>query len=76
MGDVSMTDDLADLAAFTVDFSAWHIWRGRSTSGRETDWHATGRTRVHGKIKRPAEPDACGLRVLLAQDEPLGAVAA
>ena len=74
MGTVSTTDDLAALAA---EFNGWHIWRGRSASGRETDWHATSRLRRNGKRRRHAAPDAAALRALLAQDEALrGKVAA
>jgi hypothetical protein len=67
-GPVTTTDDLGALAA---RFTRWHIWRGRSPSGRETDWHATSRTREDGKRRRLAAPDANGLRVLLEQDEAL-----
>ena len=71
MGTVSVTDDLAALAA---DFTGWHIWRGRSASGRETDWHATGR--AARKAARLAAADAEALRALLAQHEALKAVTA
>ena len=50
-----MTDDLAALAA---EFTRWHIWRGRSAAGRETDWHATSKARGDGKRGRLAAPDA------------------
>jgi hypothetical protein len=65
---VSTTDDLAAIAA---DFAGWHIWRGRSASGRETDWHATSKQREDGKRRRLAAADAVGLRALLAQEEAL-----
>jgi hypothetical protein len=48
-----------------------HIWRGRGTSGRETDGHATSRLRQNGKRRRLAALDAAALRVLLAWDEAL-----
>jgi hypothetical protein len=73
MKTVSTTDALAALAA---DYSRWHIWRGRSASGTETDWHATSRRRVDGKCARLTAPGAEGLRALLAQDEALSMVAA
>jgi hypothetical protein len=65
---VSTTDDLAVIGA---DFPGWHIWRGRSASGRETDWHATSKRREDGKRMRLAAADAAGLRALLAQEEAL-----
>ncbi|HET6187112.1 MAG TPA: hypothetical protein VFE59_08930 [Trebonia sp.] len=65
---MSTTDDLTALAA---DFAGWHIWRGRSASGRETDWHATSKRRESGKRARLAAADAAGLRALLAQEEAL-----
>jgi hypothetical protein len=65
---VSSDDDLAALAA---EFTGWHIWRGRSPSGRETDWHATSKRRENGKRARLAAADAAGLRALLAQEEAL-----
>ena len=70
MGTVSTTDDLA---ALTAEFAGWHIWRGRSASGRETDWHATSRRQRNGKRRRLAAPDAAALRVLLAQEQALSA---
>jgi hypothetical protein len=70
MGTVSTADDLPALAA---DFTGWHIWRGRSAAGRETDWHATSRVRVNGRRRRLAAPDAAALRALLARDEALSA---
>jgi hypothetical protein len=71
MKPVSMTDDLAALAA---GFPAWHIWRGRSAAGRETDWHATHKR--PGDRRRLTAPDAEGLRALLAWQEALEAVPA
>lgn len=68
-----MTDDLG---AISAKFTGWHIWRGRSASGRETDWHATSRKRLNGRRVRLAAPDADGLRVLLGQHEAVSAVAA
>jgi hypothetical protein len=65
---VSTTDDLGALA---VDFAAWHIWRGRSASGKETDWHATSKRRDGEKRRRLDAADAAGLRALLAQEEAL-----
>lgn len=44
-----VTDELAALAA---DYPAWHIWRGRSSSGAEVGWHATR----HPRPGRPALP--------------------
>ena len=67
-----MTDGPGAIAA---RFTRWRIRRGRSASGRETDWHATGRNRVNGKRHRPAAPDAGGL-VLLAQHEAVSTAAA
>ena len=64
------------MAALAAEFSGWHIWRGRSVSGAETDWHATGRRRVNGRRRRLTAPDAGGLRALLARDEAVEAVAA
>lgn len=64
---------MADLAA---EFSGWHIWRGRSASGQETDWHATSKRRKGGRRIRLAAGDAEALRALLAQHEALEAVAA
>jgi hypothetical protein len=68
-----MTDDLTALAA---QYTGWHIWRGRSAAGRETDWHATSRRRVSGRCVRLTAADAPGLRVLLALNEALSTVAA
>ena len=51
--------------------SRWHIWRGRSADGRETDWHATSKARRNGKRRRLAAPDAAALCSLLAQDKAL-----
>lgn len=68
---VSTTNDLASIAA---QYAGWHIWRGRSSSGRETDWHATGKR--PGNPERLSAPDAEGLRALLAQHEALKAVPA
>ena len=65
---MSSNDDLAALAA---EFTGWHIWRGRSAAGRETDWHATSKRREDGKPRRLAAADAAGLRTLLAQEEAL-----
>ena len=48
---VSTTHEMADLAA---EFGGWHIWRGRSASGRETDWHATSKRRKGGRRIRLA----------------------
>lgn len=74
MRTVIVTDELAALAA---EFTGWHVWRGRSASGRETDWHATGRRgRGERKAARLAAADAEALRALLAQHEALKAVAA
>jgi hypothetical protein len=70
---VSATGELAALAA---EFPGWHIWRGRSASGRETDWNATSSLRRNGKRRRLSAPDAAALRALLAQDEALRAGAA
>ena len=71
MGTVSTTDDLA---ALTAEFSGWHIWRGRSSSGAMTDWHATGKR--PGNPDRLSAPDAEGLKALLARHEALRAVSA
>jgi hypothetical protein len=68
-----MTDEMAALAG---EFTSWHIWRARSTSGRETDWHATGRHHSDRKAARLAAADAAGLRALLAQFEALNAAVA
>lgn len=57
-----------DLAALATEFTGWHIWRGRSASGRETDWHATGKRHESGKRVRLAAVDVPGLRALLAQE--------
>ena len=65
---MSSNDDLAALAA---EFTGWHIWRGRSAAGRETDWHATSKRREDGNRRRLATADAAGLRALLAQEEAL-----
>ena len=65
---MSTADDLAALAA---DFAGWHIWRGRSAAGGETDWHATSKRREDGKRRRLAAADAAGLRALLAKEEVL-----
>jgi hypothetical protein len=65
---VNVTDELAALAA---EFTGWHIWRGRSASGRPTDWNATGKHRVNGKCPRLTAPDAAGLRDLLAREKAL-----
>ena len=68
MGTVSATNELAALA---TEFPGWHIWRGRSADGRETDWHATSRRRRNGKRRKLAALDAAALYALLAQDEAL-----
>ena len=74
MRTVIVTDELAALAA---DFTGWHIWRGRSASGRETDWHATARAACGDRrAARLAAADAEALRALLAQHEALRTVAA
>jgi hypothetical protein len=64
------------MAALAAEFTAWHIWRGRSAGGRETDWHATGKRRGDGGRARLAALDAATLRALLAQHEALETVAA
>jgi hypothetical protein len=64
------------MAALAAEFNGWHIWRARSASGRETDWHATGKRRRNGKRGRLAAADAEALRALLVQHEAVGAVAA
>jgi hypothetical protein len=69
----AIDDDLADLAA---EFTGWHVWRGRSAAGRETDWHATGRRSGGTRPLRLAAPDSASLRQLLAQQEALKATVA
>jgi hypothetical protein len=67
---MTSTDDMAAIAA---DFPGWHVWRGRSGSGAQTDWHATARRplRRTGTLGRLTAPDASGLRALLGQQEAL-----
>ena len=65
-----------DLAALAADFRSWHIWRGRSHSGAEAEWHATGRRRGSRKPERVTAADAEALRALLVQYEALTAVPA
>ena len=65
------TDDMTALAA---DFPGWHIWRGRSSSGRETGWNATRKGRASrnvGALPMLAEADAGTLRSALGQQEAL-----
>jgi hypothetical protein len=71
-GSMSSTNDMAALAA---DFPGWHVWRGRSASGAETDWHATTsrQLRKAGALARLAAPSAQGLRALLDQQQALWA---
>jgi hypothetical protein len=68
----SMTSN-DDVAALAADFPGWHVWRGRSRSGAETDWHATAgrRLRKTGTLGRLTASDAPGLRALLGQQETL-----
>jgi hypothetical protein len=67
----------SDLAALASDFPGWHVWRARSVSGAETDWHATARRPgADGTRGRLAAPDVAALRELLAQQEALKAVVA
>lgn len=65
-----------DLAALAADFRDWHIWRGRSPSGAEAEWHATGRRREGGRPARLTAPDPAGLREQLAAHKALEGAAA
>ncbi len=73
MAGMSTADDLAALAA---DFEGWHVWRGRSPSGAEAEWHATCRRREGGRPARLTAPDAAGLREQLAAHEAVEGAAA
>lgn len=67
-----VTDEMAALAA---DFPAWHIWRGRSSRGADTGWHATRRPRpgrpalAPGLLSALAGGSADSLRAQLEQQE-------
>lgn len=67
---MSGTDDMAALVA---GYPGWHVWRGRSSSGALSGWHATAtRSLRHPGIPgRLTAPDAPGLRALLGQQEAL-----
>jgi hypothetical protein len=62
-----------DMAALAADFPGWHVWRGRSGSGTETDWHATASRdlRKAGAQGRLSAASAPALRALLGQQEAL-----
>lgn len=64
------------MAALAAEFSGWHVWRGRSAAGQETDWHATSKRRKGGRRIRLAAGTSEALRALLAQNEALEVVAA
>jgi hypothetical protein len=66
-----------EMAALAADFPGWHVWRGRSGSGAETDWHATASRalRKAGTLGRLTATDAPGLRALLAQQHAVSATA-
>jgi hypothetical protein len=67
------------MAGLAADFPGWHVWRSRSTSGRETGWHATrkGRfPRAAGALPMLAAADADALRSALGQQEALQGEAA
>ncbi len=66
-----MTSD--DIAALAAEFRGWHVWRGRSGAGIETDWHATASRdlREAGAQGRLTAGSAPGLRALLRQQEAL-----
>jgi len=63
----------SEMAALAADFPGWHVWRGRSGSGAEAEWHATARRAVRkpGALGRLAAPTSPGLRALLGQQEAL-----
>jgi hypothetical protein len=67
---MTSTNDMATLAA---DFPGWHVWRGRSGTGKETDWHATASRQLRraGALGRLTAADARALRALLGQQEAL-----
>jgi hypothetical protein len=73
MQTITLGPSISELAA---EFPGWHIWRGRSASGRETGWHATGRPSGGRRPARLAATDAEALRGLLAQHEALKETAA
>jgi hypothetical protein len=59
-----------------ADYPAWHLWRGRNSTGRETDWNATlkGRTArraatAAGMTVRLTAADGSALRQLLEHTE-------
>jgi hypothetical protein len=65
-----------ELAALAADYPAWHLWRGRNSTGRETDWNATlkGRTArraatAAGMAVRLTAADSPALRQLLGHTE-------
>lgn len=65
---------LADLAAA---FPAWHMWRGHSSTGRDTYWHATRLRRLTaaetaaGMLARLSAGTAASLWALLEQQQVL-----
>lgn len=62
------------MTALAADFPGWHIWRSRSTSGRDTGWNATRKDRgprIAGALRTLAEADADTLRSALGQQETL-----
>jgi hypothetical protein len=61
---------LDDMAALAADFTAWHIWRSRGSSGTETGWNATRKGRRRGAVPGTAASPA-SLRALLGQQEAL-----
>jgi hypothetical protein len=67
-----------DEMTLAAEFGAWHIWRGRSGSGKPTDWNATLKGRsarraavAAGRMTRLTAADAAALRALLGQQENL-----
>lgn len=65
-----------DLAALVTEYRDWHIWRGRSASGADAEWHATCKHRRDGRRARLTATDAAGLREQLAVQEALEGAAA
>jgi hypothetical protein len=65
------TIDARTLAGLALRFPDWHIWRSRDGRGREADWNATRRRKLHaapaGVVARVTAPDPDGLRGLLEQ---------
>jgi hypothetical protein len=72
---VNEQTDAQALANLAAGFPGWHIWRGRGSSGTDTDWHATRRRKLTraqaaaGMMPALAAGNATSLCALLRQQQ-------